>query len=732
MAKANTKKKSTPRRSGNLVIVESPAKAKTVGRYLGKGYTVKASIGHVRDLLRSRLSVDVENDFEPTYRVPNEKRDVVKELKAAAAKAKHIYLATDPDREGEAIAWHLIHAADIDPDLTQRVVFNQITRDAIQESFAQPRDLDMQLVNAQQARRILDRLVGYSLTELLWDRVRNRLSAGRVQSIAVRLVVEREKEIESFVPTEYWTIDAELAKQDLPDKPFVARLAKINGEDVELGSEEAVQPHLETLERSTYQVQEIKRGKRQRRPSAPFTTSTMQQEASRAINFTSAKTMSIAQQLYEGIALDDEGEVGLITYMRTDSMNVSSEAQQRAREYVTNEYGAEYLPDKPPIYKTKAKGAQEAHEAIRPTDVMRTPDSVKNSLKRDQYRLYSLIWKRFVASQMANAVYDTLRVDITAGAQDAAERPYLFRASGSTLRFKGFLAIYEEARNEDDTSENDEGRTFPDMTPEEWLDLLKLMPEQHFTQPPPRYTEASLVKALEERGIGRPSTYAPTVAVIQNRDYVTRQDKRLYPTETGVLVNDLLTEYFPNEMNFDYTAQIEDRLDDIATGERDWVPVLHDFYGSFEEHLHHAQAHMPRLIKEEPIGRACPECKEGDLVVRYGRWGKFIGCNRYPDCKYTEQWKEYIGVTCPQCGTGDLIELRTRRGRVFYGCTNYNRDDPEAGCQFTSWKRPLKSKCPTCDVGTLVIKNKTEVECLNCGAVHKQEDLPEESISEPA
>ncbi len=731
MAKAKTKKKSTPRRSGKLVIVESPAKAKTVGRYLGKDYTVKASIGHVRDLLRSRLSVDVENDFEPTYRVPNEKRDVVKELKEAASKAKEVYLATDPDREGEAIAWHLLHAANIDPERTQRVVFNEITKTAIQDSFTRPRDLDMQLVNAQQARRILDRLVGYNLTELLWDRVRNRLSAGRVQSIAVRLVVDREKDIQNFEPIEYWTLDAELAKQDDHAQKFVARLLRIHGKDADLGSEAKVKPHLDILARSTFQVQEIKRGTRQRRPSAPFTTSTMQQEASRAINFTSAKTMSIAQQLYEGIALA-EGEVGLITYMRTDSTSVSREAQENARRYITDEYGAEYMPDKPPVYKTKAKGAQEAHEAIRPTDITRTPQSVKSNLSRDQFRLYSLIWKRFVASQMANALYDTLRVDITAGEKDAAERPYLFRASGSTLRFKGFLAIYEEAHNEDDNNDNDEGRTFPDMTPEEWLDLLKLLPEQHFTQPPPRYTEASLVKALEERGIGRPSTYAPTVAVIQNRDYVTRQDKRLYPTETGILVNDLLTEYFPNEMNFDYTAQIEDRLDDIATGERDWVPVLQDFYGPFEEHLDHAQAHMPRLIKEEPIGRDCPECGEGDLVIRYGRWGKFIGCSRYPDCKYTEQWKEYIGVPCPECGTGDLIELRTRRGRVFYGCTNYNRDDPEAGCQFTSWKRPIKTQCPTCDVGTLVIKNKTEAECLNCGAVHKREDLPEESVSEPA
>lgn len=719
-----SKQNGKTRRSGKLVIVESPAKARTVGRFLGKGYTVKASVGHIRDLLRSRLSVDVENDFEPTYRVPNEKRAVVKEIKEAAAKASEVFLATDPDREGEAIAWHLVHAAEIDPQVTKRVVFHEITNSAISEAFDHPRDVDERLVNAQQARRILDRLVGYNITELLWDRVRNRLSAGRVQSVAVRLVVEREKEIQQFVPQEYWTIDVQLTKHGKGDKKtFVARLLKIHDQDAQLSSEAEVTPHVAILERSLFKVADIKEGTRLRRPSAPFTTSTLQQEASKALNFTASRTMSIAQQLYEGIEIA-EGVIGLITYMRTDSTTVSKEAQDMAREFVTANYGAEFLPDSPPQYKTKAKSAQEAHEAIRPTDVKRTPDSMKSNLSRDQLRLYTLIWRRFVASQMANALYNTLRVDIAAG-ETEAQMPYLFRASGSTIQFKGFLAVYEETQDEDRTDENDEGRTFPRMEIDELLKLLAMMPEQHFTQPPPRYTEATLVKALEEKGIGRPSTYAPTVAVIQDRAYVAREDKRLRPTETGVLVNDLLVEYFPEVMSFDFTAMMEDQLDSIADGDLEWVAVLRDFYHSFEGHLTHAQAHMPHLTQEEYIGRGCPECGQGELIVRYGRWGKFIGCNRYPDCAYTEPWKEYIGVSCRTCHTGEIIAIRSHSGRVFFGCTNYNREKPEEGCQFTSWKRPLSTPCPNCD-GILVLRNKKTAECLTCENTYPLAELPDE------
>ena len=685
------KKKSKKRRRnvGKLVIVESPAKARSIGSYLGKGYTVMASKGHVRDLLVTQLSVDVENDFEPKYRVPNNKRDVVKEIKAAVDGAEEIYLATDPDREGEAIAWHLMAAADIPEDNAKRVVFNQITKETVQDAFEHPRGIDMSLVNAQQARRILDRLVGYSITELLWDKVRNRLSAGRVQSIALRIVVDREREIDAFVPTEYWSIEAELSKQ--PDngnqpQPFTAKLAKINGEDFELNSEEEVQPHLQTLEKSTFVVSNIKRGTRRRKPSAPFTTSTLQQEASRRIGFNAGRTMRVAQQLYEGIEIGKGDLSGLITYMRTDSVNISKEAQAEARQYVSKIYGKDYIPDKPKQYKTKSKGAQEAHEAIRPTSVLREPDSIKQHLTRDQYRLYKLIWERFVASQMSNAVYDTIRLEINAGLRED-DMPYLFRASGSRLKFAGFLALYEDSKDEDATDdEDDEGRIFPVMSVDEVLRLLQLLPDQHFTQPPPRYTEASLVRTLEEYGIGRPSTYAPTVAVIQDRDYVNKENNRLVPTETGKVVSGLLVEYFGEEMDYQFTARMEDKLDDIAEGDGIWRPVLQEFYDPFETRLENARENMPVVKKEEKVGRICPTCEEGDLIIKYGRFGKFIGCSNYPDCRHTEQYIEYTGITCPQCGDehgGELVVKKTKRGnRTFYGCVRY----PD--CDYSTWKLP--------------------------------------------
>ncbi|MFW5748715.1 MAG: type I DNA topoisomerase [Chloroflexota bacterium] len=674
----------SPRRKGKLVIVESPAKARTVGSYLGKDYTVRASKGHVRDLLVTQLSVDVENEFEPKYRVPNNKRDTVKELKNEVDRAEEIYLATDPDREGEAIAWHLIHATDMDTDRIKRVVFYEITDDAVEQAFQHPRSVNMDLVNAQQARRILDRLVGYNITELLWDRVRNRLSAGRVQSIAVRMVVDREREIEAFVPEEYWTIEARLRKDESDSAPFIAKLAKINNQDFSFSSAEDVRPHLDVLERSRYIVDSVKRGTRKRRPAAPFTTSTLQQEASRRLGFTAKRTMRAAQQLYEGIDLGDEGTAGLITYMRTDSTSVSEQAQKEAREYVTRRFSEEYIPRTPPVYKTRSKGAQEAHEAIRPTRVSREPSAMEQHLSRDQMKLYTLIWERFVSSQMANAIYDTLRIEIRAGESDS-DMPYLFRVSGSTIRFRGFLAIYEETRDEDVPPDEDEGRILPDMTANELLLLLQLLPEQHFTQPPPRYTEASLVRALEEYGIGRPSTYAPTMAVIQDRDYVEKQDKRLVPTETGKIVNDLLVQYFPDIMDYQFTARMEDELDEVAEGKAEWRPVLRDFYDPFEEQLDHARSNMPKIQQEEYVGRTCPDCNDGELIIKYGRWGKFIGCTNYPDCKHTEPYLEYTGVTCPQCGEdhgGELVVRKTRRGRTFYGCSRY----PE--CDYSTWKLP--------------------------------------------
>ncbi len=701
------KKAANPRRRGKLVIVESPAKARTIGRFLGKGYKVKASVGHVRDLLRSRLSVDIENDFDPTYRVPKDKREVVKELTADAARAVEVYLATDLDREGEAIAWHLVHAAKIDPERVRRVVFHEITDAAITDAFARPRQIDMDLVNAQQARRILDRLVGYQITPILWERVRGRLSAGRVQSIAVRLIVERERGIHEFEPEEYWSVDAELSPDSAnghkPD-PFIARLVKIDGEKAELHNEDEVKPHVAILERADYVVSEVKKGTRRRKPAAPFITSTLQQDAARKLGFTTRKTMRLAQNLYEGVDIGD-GVVGLITYMRTDSVQVAAQAQQEARDYVTQEYGQKYLPEKPPVYKTRAKGAQEAHEAIRPTGVLRTPKRVKSALSRDQYRLYNLIWQRFVASQMADAIYDTLRIDIKAGLP-GEKHSYLFRVSGRNIRFKGFLILYEEAHDEDALPDADEGRVIPDLSKDEMVRLLNLMPEQHWTQPPPRFTEASLVKTLEEYGIGRPSTYAPTISTIQQRGYVTHEEKRLMPTETGELVNDLLVEYFPDVLDVAFTASMEEQFDRIARGETEWVPVIRAFYEPFAQRLEYARAHMPVMRKDEEVGRACPECG-APLIIRWGRYGKFIGCSTYPTCRHTEPWLEKIGIKCPTCAEGDLVKRRTGKGRVFYGCSRY----PE--CDFTSWKRPLPKPCPKCG-GLLVEQRKNYAVCLAC------------------
>lgn len=701
--KTSTKSKkpsSRRRRRGKLVIVESPAKARTVGNFLGKDYTVRASKGHVRDLLVTQLSVDVENDFEPKYRVPNKQRDTVKELKKEAETAAEIYLATDPDREGEAIAWHLLHAAEVDPERVKRVVFHEITDAAVEEAFGHPRNIDMNLVNAQQARRIIDRLVGYPITELLWDRVRNRLSAGRVQSIALRIVIDREREIEAFNPEEYWSVEAELSRTQDDKRPFIARLAKINGEDFSFNSEDQVLPHLDILERSQFTVESVKRGTRKRRPAAPFTTSSLQQEASRRFGFNANRTMRAAQQLYEGIDLGEDGTQGLITYMRTDSTNVSEQAQSEARDYIAKRFNEDYVPDKPPRYKTKSKGAQEAHEAIRPTSVLREPSAIKEHLSRDQVKLYTLIWERFVASQMANALYNTLRIEILAG-PDKSERPYLFRVSGSTIKFRGFLAIYEETRDEDIKPDADEGRILPDMTAEELLDLIRLIPEQHFTQPPPRFTEASLVRALEEHGIGRPSTYAPTVAVIQDRDYVEKQDKRLVPTDTGKIVNDLLVEYFPNILDYQFTARMEDELDEIAEGKIEWRPMLHEFYEPFEQQLSNAKQNMPQMQQVEYVGRKCPTCTTGDLVIKYGRWGKFIGCTNYPDCRHTEQYLETTGLSCPTCGVehgGEIVVRKTRRGRTFYGCSRY----PD--CDYSAWKLPKKDGEPEAE-GEVIVQN---------------------------
>ena len=706
------------KREGKLVIVESPAKAKTVGRYLGKGYTVRASVGHVRDLLKSQLSVDVENNFTPKYRVPNEKKDVVKEIKKLAQKAEEVYLATDPDREGESISWHLLEAAEIDPQRAKRVVFHEITEPAIKDAFSNPRNINMDLVDAQQARRILDRLVGYGISPILWEKVRGRLSAGRVQSVALRLIVEREREIENFVAVEYWSIHAEL-KPDGLKSTFVAKLAKVDEKDPELPDEATVKPILVDMETAAYTITKVKRGERRRKPLAPFTTSTLQQDASRKLGFTAKRTMALAQGLYEGQDVGNGGTTGLITYMRTDSTNVAASAQKEARDYISGKYGSDYLPGEAPQYKTRSANAQEAHEAIRPTSVMREPEQVKEYLEPAMYKLYRLIWQRFVASQMEAAVYNTLQVEVSARTH---EHDYLLRASGSDVKFAGFLVVYEEAKNEDVKADEDEEnvRIPAGIAEGQRQELIRLIPEQHFTQPPPRYSEASLVQALEEDGIGRPSTYAPTISTIQQRGYVLREEKRLIPTEIGMQVNDLMTQYFADIVDYQFTARMEEDLDMIASGQAEWTEVMHEFYHPFAEDLKKAQAEMP-VTKSgpEPIGRICPE-DGGELVIRYGRFGKFISCSNFPTCRYTEPWLEKIGIRCPKDG-GELVERKTRKGRTFYGCENY------PNCDFTSWKRPLKIPCPKCS-GLLVIANKREAQCTNCQETFLLETIVPETV----
>jgi DNA topoisomerase-1 len=681
-----------------MVIVESPAKARTVGRFLGRGYAVEASVGHIRDLPANRMGVDIEHDFEPRYVIPSRKKDVVKGLKTKAKQASEVYLATDPDREGEAIAWHL--RAALDRQLrgipVRRVEFHEITRPAVDLAFANPREIDQARVNAQQARRILDRVVGYTLSPLLRDKMgRKGLSAGRVQSVALRLICEREREIQAFLPVEYWTIEAELKKQQPANKQqaksFIARLFKIRGKDPDLKNEADAQAIVNDLDGATYTAQKVTRRERRRKPAPPFMTSTLQQEASRKLRFTAKKTMAVAQALYEGKEVGGGERVGLITYMRTDSVHVAKSAQDEARQLILERFGQEYLPGRPPQYKTRSKGAQEAHEAIRPTGVRREPGGLKPYLTRDELRLYTLIWKRFVASQMAPAILDQTSVDILAGRQ-GEEQPYLFRATGSVIKFLGFLKVYEESRDEDEEDKEGKGVQLPPLQKGEELDLVQLLPKQHFTQPPPRYSDASLIRALEEYGIGRPSTYAPILSTLLQRRYVERVDKKLIPTEIGFTVNDLLVEFFPDIVNVGFTAEMEEKLDEVATGEQAWVPMLHEFYGPFAQTVEVARQQMPRIeFKPEPTGELCPQCGE-PLLIRHGRYGKFIGCSGWPKCRYTAPIP-LPGVVCPECG-GAVLEKRTRRGRKFYSCANWRPDD-ETACQWSTWKKPKGEKHAT-------------------------------------
>jgi DNA topoisomerase-1 len=689
----------------DLVIVESPAKAKTIERFLGRGYSVRACLGHIRDLPKSKLGLDVEHDFQPQYVVPKEKRDVLKSLKAQARDAKVVYLATDPDREGEAIAWHLAEAMELSDRQVRRVEFHEVTSGAVLAAVKNPRPLDRQRVDAQQARRALDRLVGYQLSPLLWKKVRRGLSAGRVQSVAVRLVVEREREIRAFVSEEYWTIDADLEKRGRRTRPehFLARLVERQGKKLTLPNQETVDEVLRRLEGAVYRVAGVRQREQTRNPAAPFTTSTLQQEASRKLGFTAKRTMVVAQQLYEGIDLGGQSE-GLITYMRTDSTQVAQSAQAEARRYIQERYGRDQVPAKPRMYRTRSRLAQEAHEAIRPTSVYREPAAVRPKLTSEQFRLYELIWRRFVASQMASATFDVTTVDVEARPPQTDDR-FLFRATGSRLKFAGFLAVYMEGR--DDTAVLDEDRKpLPELAAGEELDLRQLLPEQHFTEPPPRYSEATLVKAMEDRGIGRPSTYAPTLSTIQERGYVERVEKRLQPTELGELVNDLLVEHFGDIVDVDFTAGMEEELDEVAQGRRPWVPVVREFYEPFYRRLQAAEQDVARIRPpEEPTDEICEKCGR-NMVIKLGRFGRFLACPGFPDCRNAKSLQVKIGVACPECG-GDLVERRTRTKRVFYGCAHYPT------CGWTSWAKPVPEQCPACG-GLMVEAGRDRLRCLTC------------------
>lgn len=712
--------------AARLVIVESPAKAKTIGKYLGKGYTVRASYGHVRDLPKSKLGVDTDHAFNPQYLIPRDKKKVVKDLKDEVKGAEEILLATDPDREGEAIAWHLVSATGLEDTKkkVKRIVFHEITKDAIKDAVKHPRAIDMNLVNAQQARRILDRLVGYKISPILWKKVKRGLSAGRVQSVALRLIVDREREVEKFDPEEYWTIEAEfelLAPHAKTKKSltFGANLHSANGKRVELKNQAETEAILRDLNGAAYTVGEVRQTKSQRKPSPPFTTSTLQQEASRKLNFTSRRTMAVAQNLYEGVELGKEGSQGLITYMRTDSTNVAAVAQEEARQLIGSKYGADYLPETPPVYTKKSKNAQEAHEAIRPTSALREPEAIKDFLTPEQYKLYRLIWQRFVASQMAVAQLNNTSVDIMAGRPQVAPpaRPYLFRATGSVIIFPGFLAVYQEGLDEGAEDELSK-KALPELRTDDPLQLLQLLPEQHFTQPPPRYTEATLVKTLEELGIGRPSTYAPTLGTIQERYYVVKDEKKFVPTELGVLVNDLVVEFFPEIVDTNFTSNMENELDEIADGARNWVPVLNEFYDPFKDSVEKAETEMQKVsLEPELAGEDCEKCGR-PMYIKMGRFGRFIACSGFPECRNAKPILKKIGMLCPKCGEGELVMRNTKKRRVFYGCSRY----PE--CDFSVWERPLAQPCPECG-GLMTLSGKRNAKCTVCGHVMPYE-LPDE------
>ena len=668
----------------NLVIVESPAKAKTIGKYLGPGYQVKASMGHVRDLPKSKLGVDVEHDFALDYQPIKGKEEVIDDLQKAAKKSEKVFLATDPDREGEAISWHLKELLQIPDDKTYRVTFNEITKKVVNESIAAPRAIDQNLVNAQQARRVLDRLVGYQISPLLWKKIRRGLSAGRVQSVATRLVAEREAEIRAFVPEEYWSLDVDLER-------IAPNLGKFRAafygreKKMELHSEAEVQAVVAAVQAAPFAVRGVKRQDKQRNPAPPFTTSTLQQEASRKLNMTPRRTMSIAQQLYEGVDIEGEGTIGLITYMRTDSLRLSDEATEAAKSFILSRYGADYYPGKARVFKTKS-GAQDAHEAIRPSDVNLTPEQLKKDLTSEQYRLYKLIWSRFLACQMSPAVYDSVSIDVESDG-------WRFRANHSALKFSGYTAVYVEGKDEDD--EVLRQSPLPDLKEGEEVHLLKTEPGQHFTQPPSRYTEATLIKALEEKGIGRPSTYAPTISTILDREYVVKEGKNLRTTPLGEVVNDLMKEKFPDIVDTAFTARMEEQLDEVEEGKENWKDILSGFYGGFAKEMQAAEQDTERIkVPDEVSDVICPLCGR-NLVFKSGRFGRFLACPGWPDCPHTQPIVIEMPGRCPKCG-GKILKKTSKRGYAYYGCENNTNKDESRKCDFMTWDVPVKDNCPTC------------------------------------
>ncbi|MEG0296029.1 MAG: type I DNA topoisomerase [Clostridium sp.] len=675
----------------NLVIVESPAKAKTIGKYLGKNYIVEASMGHVRDLPKSKLGVDIEDNYNPKYITIRGKGELISKLRKAAKKADKIYLATDPDREGEAISWHLANLLKIDENDTCRIVFNEVTKSAVKTSIKEARKININLVDAQQARRVLDRLVGYEISPILWRNVRWGLSAGRVQSAALKLICDREEEIKAFIPEEFWTVDCKLKKEK---KKFDIKLNSYKGKKIKITSKEEADTIIKDLEVNDFVVDKIKKGKKVRNPLAPFTTSTLQQDASRKLNFTTKKVMSVAQVLYEGVEVKGFGTVGLITYMRTDSMRISDEAQNNALEFINSNYGEEYAPKEKRIYKGK-KNIQDAHEAIRPTHVEITPEIAKANLTPEQFKLYSLIWKRFVASQMASCQLDTNSVDFTNG-------DYKLKASGSTISFDGFMKLYEYSTEEDDDSV-----TMPVLVEGEVVSKESIDGKQHFTQPPARYTEASFVKLLEEKGIGRPSTYVPTISTLTSRDYVNREKKILIPTELGFIVNNMLTEYFTQIVDVDFTADMERKLDDIEEGSTEWKAVVDEFFAPLKIAIEKAEKEVSKVVIEDKVSDVpCDKCGRM-MVIKRGRYGNFLACPGYPECKNAKPIVKEIEAPCPKCN-GKVLAKRSKKGKNFFGCSGY------PNCDFVSWFEPTKDKCPEC--GTYMVKkySKAKGDYLAC------------------